>query len=359
MDSTNKHILFLLEALTLAKTRRGYCAPNPSVGAIVTKNNKIISKGVHIAHGKDHAEVDALKHLSDEEKNNATLYVTLEPCCHTGKTPPCVDLIIKSNIKEVFYTFKDPNPIVAGKGELALREAGIKCQQIELPEINLFYRSYAYWWQHKKPWVTAKLAISLDGKIAMQNNKPIDISGPELKTFTFDQRRSSDAILTTSTTIISDNPQLNVRDDKNVESKKLYILDRNLKLTPKLNIFKNTDLIYVFHSHKHSPTKQSFPNNVFFIPIAEKIDGLDLEDMLGIIGEHGIHDLWVEAGGTLFTSMFKQDFIHRCVIYISPKFLGNNATPGFSKLHTAFQQANKVNWTQHGNDAICDFTLTS
>src|SRR3990167_7826390 len=204
------HDYYLNEALVLAKKRRGFCAPNPSVGAVIVKNRKMIGSANHWAAGYFHAERQALMEIGKKAKG-ASLYVTLEPCCHWGKTPPCTDIIIHSGIKKVFYAARDPNPIISGKGIQILKSAGILCEQIKLPAIDLFYQSYYYWTQHHLPWVTAKLAMSLDGKIAGPQGEPVSLTGAQLNTFTHQSRRESDAILTTVNTIIHDDPQMNVR----------------------------------------------------------------------------------------------------------------------------------------------------
>ena len=142
---------YLLKALELAESRRGYCWPNPAVGAVVVKDEQIIATGTHWAAGHPHAEVEALRRAGEEAKG-ATLYVTLEPCCHHGKTPPCTEAIIASKVKRVVFGFRDPNA-VASKGKEQLIAAGIDCEWVALPEIDRFYRSYAYWIEKKRPWV--------------------------------------------------------------------------------------------------------------------------------------------------------------------------------------------------------------
>ncbi len=140
------HIDYLRQALTLAQQRRGFCAPNPAVGIVVTKNQQVIATGVHHGAGYPHAEAEAFKQLSPETipLQDATAYITLEPCCHYGRTPPCTTLLINSGIKTVYYGFTDPNPLVAGQGEQQLRAAGIECIRLDLPEIQDFYQSYFY-----------------------------------------------------------------------------------------------------------------------------------------------------------------------------------------------------------------------
>ena len=171
------HQQYLKQALALALTRKGYCAPNPSVGAVIVKQGNIIGSGFHWASGFPHAEVVALEGLTPDETDGATIYGTLEPCCHWGKTPPCTDRLIQHHFAKVIYGLSDPNPDVAGKGVAALAEVGIVCEQLTLPEITAFYESYQFWWKYRRPRVIAKLAVSLDGKIALSSGKPISLTG--------------------------------------------------------------------------------------------------------------------------------------------------------------------------------------
>ncbi|MES2614668.1 MAG: bifunctional diaminohydroxyphosphoribosylaminopyrimidine deaminase/5-amino-6-(5-phosphoribosylamino)uracil reductase RibD, partial [Bdellovibrionota bacterium] len=231
------HEIFLERTLQLAESRRGFCAPNPSVGAVVVKNGKIIAEGFHWERGKPHAEIEALNKIGDEAKGSH-LYVSLEPCCHYGKTPPCTKAIIERGIAKVVYGFQDPNPIVCGKGEAQLRAAGVECQFHPTQSISHFYRSYSYWHKTKKPWVTLKIALSFDGKVSGPQGDPVQITGLECQKFTHENRKKSDAILTSAKTIICDNPQLNARIDNEINAKKVYILDRNLSLPLNAKIFK-------------------------------------------------------------------------------------------------------------------------
>ncbi len=184
---------YIKKTLTLAEQRRGFCAPNPAVGAVVVKNEKIIGSGAHQQCGEPHAEVLALQ-AAGEAARGATLYVSLEPCCHWGRTPPCSELIIQSGISAVYYAYRDPNPAVAGQGAEKLRAAGIDCHYVAMPEADDFYASYYYWTEHHRPRVTAKIALSLDSKIAGVNGQPLTITGVPLQQYTHHGRQHSDAL---------------------------------------------------------------------------------------------------------------------------------------------------------------------
>jgi diaminohydroxyphosphoribosylaminopyrimidine deaminase / 5-amino-6-(5-phosphoribosylamino)uracil reductase len=346
---------YLLEALKLAEQHRGFCAPNPSVGAVFVQNDSIISTGNHAGPGFAHAEVIAYQNLS-HPVDDLVLYVTLEPCCHWGRTPPCTDFIVKKGIKKVFYAFKDPNPKVAGKGERFLTDNGVYCQQISLPEINDFYESYSFWTQTQKPWVTCKLAMSLDGKIADANGNPLDITGEMARRYTHEWRMRSDALLTSAKTIIQDNPALNVRLSDKFIAKPLYILDSTLSLPLDAQVLTTAAKITVFHSQENKAKIDKLKDrkvNCHRIFPQEGGPTL-LEEVTKIIGAEGVHDLWVEAGGRVFNSLIMEGLAHRSLIYIAPKLLGANAYPAFLGELNIVKQARRVNWHNKGQDGICE-----
>ncbi len=370
------HRLYLLKALALASTRRGFCAPNPAVGAVIVQDGEVVAEGVHYACGEPHAEAVALKNFQGNPQS-ATLYITLEPCSHTGRTPPCTDAIISSGIQRVIYAYKDPNPIVAGNGHQCLLDAGLSIQHIECDEIDQFYQSYSHWHSTQRPWVTAKIAMSLDGKIAGPGGERISITGEALKQKTYQHRLQSDALLTTAKTIIKDNPSLNVvlnnsnnnhavidnnSSDKvnNTQlSKRLYILDRQLILTGDLEIWKNDQPITVFYSAENSG---KIPANLHdrgirFISIEEQNNQLDLGQTMQIIGSDGVHDLWVEAGGRLLKSLMETKLVHKLIVYCAPKWLGNQAQSAFNEGILSFDQFSRKQWHFVGDEAVLEMSL--
>lgn len=352
------HQDYLNLALNEARTRRGFCAPNPAVGAVVVKNGEILALGKHWAAGKPHAEVDALSQLSLEQSRGATLYVTLEPCCHFGKTPPCTNLIIEREIAEVFYAYADPNPLVSGKGEALLRAAGIHCEHFPLAEIDEFYCSYRYWQAHSRPWVSAKLALSLDGKIAAADGSPIQITGPECQELTHELRYHADAILTSATTILADNPELNVRLSE-THSKPIYILDRCLRLTGDEKIFSTAASLTLFHGKNISMEAQKNleKKGARCILIEEEENLLQLAPILDVIGKDGMHDLWIEAGGKMFYQFYFQNLIHRALFYLSPKTLGEDAKTAFPASFDITQSAASTKMFSRGDDVVWDLTI--
>lgn len=348
-------ISFLKQALDLAKIRRGYTAPNPSVGSIiVSSTNQIIATGYHLGSGHPHAEVEALKHCNANTDLH-TIYVTLEPCCHVGKTPPCTDAIIKSGIKRVVYAYCDPNPVVNGRGRDLLIAAGIQCDYVSVPEINDFYERYAYWHRTKLPFVTAKIAMTLDGKTAGPHGEPIAITGQALSVLTHSCRHSNDAILSTVKTIINDDPQFNVRIQNDVIAKPLYLLDTTLRLPQTARIFNTAKSITVFHSHDadQSARTRLTDQGVRCIAVGRNPHGLDLQHVLTQIGHDGMHDLWVEAGGQCFSAFVENQLLQRAYLYIAPTWLGQGQ-PAFADHVDLMQNASKIAWQQKGNDVFCE-----
>jgi diaminohydroxyphosphoribosylaminopyrimidine deaminase/5-amino-6-(5-phosphoribosylamino)uracil reductase len=347
---------YLLQALELAELRRGFCAPNPAVGAVVVKQGQVLATGYHKASGQPHAEAEALALLGNEARG-ATLYVTLEPCCHVGKkTPPCTELLIARGIREVYYGYVDPNPQVAGRGQQTLQTAGITCAHAPVAAIDEFYQSYAYWWQTRLPWLTAKLALSLDGKIAGANGKPLAISGMELKHYTHTARRRADALLTTARTVVNDDPQLNVRLDGEVLAKPLYVIDRELTLPLTAHVWKTAKSLCVFHKPTADAQRRAAleKQGASCVAIEETANGLNLPEIIAYLGSQGVQDVWVEAGGRCFQALVTAKLLQRALLYIAPQVLGADAWTAFSEPQNFLQTANQVRWQQIGQDAVCD-----
>lgn len=349
------HILYLNHALDLAKRRRGFCAPNPAVGAILVKNGVVLAEGFHYAAGFPHAEIEALKHLPNDVEN-ATLYVTLEPCCHFGKTPPCTQQIKQRRIKEVIFGYSDPNQQLPSQGERELQATGIACQRVEVPEINEFYASYSRWVHSKLPSVTAKIAISLDSKIAAENGLPVAITGSELQQYTHEWRKQSDAILTTVRTIINDDPSLNVRLQNETIAKPLYVLDRQLRLPLDAKVLSTTQSLTLFHEANLPVERVARYKNRGIKCVAVDAQGqqLNLSEIMKLIGQEGVHDLFVEAGGRCFSELLRQGLLQRGLIYIAAKILGENAVSAFSLSQcNLLKDAKSVKWQQKGEDVVC------
>ncbi len=325
------HQKHIKKAVDLAKLALGNCAPNPAVGAVVVKNGRVIAEGYHQGPGQPHAEVMALSQLDDDVARGATLYVSLEPCCVHGRTPPCTELIIKKGIKTLVYSYIDPNPNVAGLGINALTAAGIECIPMESEEINDLYRAYHYWWTHRLPWVQAKIALSEDDKIAGKNGAPLKITNDKVNLITHQFRQQADAIVTSAKTIINDNPSLNVRLNGIHSAKPVCVLDRQLTISPSATIFDTAQEVILFHGENHRNDALAAKASTL-IATPETQEGLCLHSVLQHLGELGFHKIWIEAGGKLFKSFIDERLVHEAYIYSSSQRLGRQAcAAGFIK----------------------------
>lgn len=350
------HQDYLLKALHLAALGKGQCAPNPAVGAVVVKNQEVIGQGYHQAAGTPHAEIHALNEAG-ENARGASLYVTLEPCCHHGRTPPCTEAILKAGIREVIFGFLDPNPKVAGQGQTWLNAHGIPCLLIPDPEIQRFYQSYTHWTTHHMPWLTAKLALSLDGKIAGPEGQPIAISRPALEVFTHQCRRRADAILTSVRTIIHDDPRLNVRLDDETLAKPLYILDRQLRLPAHAKIFSTAAKITVFHEATGDldaiTRLEDLGARCISLPCQN--NHLDLAAARFYLGRDGMHDVWIEAGGQVFSHLLTHSLLDEAFLYIGLKALGQETTPAFKEALDFMQYFSSIAISSLDMNVICHF----
>ncbi len=352
------HSEYLQLALTFAEKGKGFCAPNPAVGVVIVKNNQIIATGYHQVAGKAHAEVEALKQLSNDESLGATAYITLEPCCHHGKTPPCTALLIERGIKTVYYGFVDPNPQVSGQGEKQLRAANINCIHLPLPEIDAFYQSYLHWITTQRPFISAKLAMSLDGKIAGPNGERTEITGTTAQVFTHEYRKKSDAILTTVRSVINDDPQLNVRlEGEEIIRKTVYVLDKNLDFPLNAKLFQTAEKIILLHQENADKKRQSQleSQGVQCITIGLQNNQLDITAVLNQIGKAGVHDLLLEAGGICFEAFMLQKQVQRAFVYVALKWLGPHTQSAFNHTTSIFNHAQDLKWHVLGEDVVCEF----
>lgn len=348
---------FLKRALELAVSRRGFCAPNPSVGAVLVKDGQILGESAHWAAGHPHAEVGALSAFDKETCREATLYVSLEPCCHYGRTPPCTSLIIEKGIRKVVYGFRDPNPIVSGKGAALLEAAGVSVAHLELPEVQAFYESYRFWTLNKRPFVTAKIALSLDGKTAGAQSKPVKITGEAADLFTHTCRLKADAILTSAQTILFDNPQLNARLDGIHHPKPVVILDREGRTPFSARVFKTASKVLLCLGPSVSPSREeeyrALGAETVRFPEVENL--LPLDKILLCLGAMGYHDVWLEAGGALFSGFLNTSNAQKAYVFVSPLVIGPDGQTAFTQLNP-FKDA-KVVWSALGRDTLGEFTF--
>lgn len=303
--------LLMKKCIELAKQAQGETSPNPLVGCIVLNDiGEIISTGYHKKYGENHAERDALLKLDDAK--NCTLIVNLEPCSHYGKTPPCADLIIEKGVKRVVYGMKDVNPIVAGNGLKKLIDAGIEVigpiLEDECRKLNeIFIKNQV---EHKT-FVALKTATTIDGKIATSTNDSKWITSDFAREEVRNIRKRYDAILTSSSTILADNPTM--------EHKCKVILDRELKTNSQMTIYKQGK-IFVFHSLKNQSNLSNNNLQYIYTPIVN--NKLGIEFILEELYKRGIMSVLIEAGGKLNGSFLP--YIDRLYHFVAPKILGDN-----------------------------------
>lgn len=328
-------------ALELAEGFRGKTSPNPMVGAVVVKNGNIVGSGAHQYVGGHHAEVYALDEAGEKAKG-AALYVTLEPCCHHGKTPPCTDKIIKAGISKVVIAVNDPNPLVSGKGIQQLRAAGIEVKTgMFEDEAKKQNEVFFYYIQTKKPFVIAKAAISLDGKIATSNGNAKWISNAESRIVTHELRDQVDAILIGKNTLINDDPSLNVRLDSITEGPQKIIiipkLDISAEKLSEMKIYnwsKSKPLIIICHeSYATNDIIEGFHKyNIQIIPVSGTTKNLAVEEILTELGQREITSLLLEGGGGVYTTFLKAGFINKFHIFQAPILIGNDGIPMLKNL---------------------------
>lgn len=299
-------------ALNLAKKAKGKCAPNPMVGAVVVNDGKIVGTGYHQKAGEPHAEVIAIGEAG-EKADGATIYVTLEPCSHHGKTPPCTDLIIRSKLKKVVFSIFDPNELVDGKKKL--EESGIEVETGILAE-QAFALNQAFFIRQilKRPLISLKLATSLDGFIADIHGKSQWITGFESRKYTHQLRAQHRAIMAGTNTILADNPSLDVRH-VNGENPLRVIVDRTGRIPKDANVFK-TDNFVVFTSNKIYYTDCEYLEP----------DEFTLKKVFNILSEkYQICTVFVEGGSKLISSLLKENLFDYFYHFVAPFPLGDGA----------------------------------
>ncbi|QDP39579.1 bifunctional diaminohydroxyphosphoribosylaminopyrimidine deaminase/5-amino-6-(5-phosphoribosylamino)uracil reductase RibD [Radiobacillus deserti] len=309
-------------ALSLAEATIGQTSPNPSVGAVLVKDGRIVGMGTHLKHGHEHAEVYAIRQAGKAARNS-DLYVTLEPCSHHGKTPPCVDLIIKQNIRKVYVACTDPNPQVAGKGIERLRQSGIEVevgiQETRARELN---RKFFHFIQTNKPYVTLKVAMTLDGKTATADGDSKWITSKDARLDVHRERDIHDAILVGVNTILQDNPQLTTRLPQGGKHPIRIILDTNLRIPKYAQVLVDQQApTWIFcgkNANADAFTKE-YPYVRVFSLDSEQVE---LDAVLECLGEERIQSLYVEGGSTIHGQFVAEKLINECHWYIAPKLLG-------------------------------------
>ena len=315
-------------AISIAENAKGKCSPNPPVGAVIVANDIVIATGHTQRCGQDHAEVQAIKNMPKNTSTHTELYVTLEPCSHFGKTPPCTQAIIQAGIKNVYAATKDPNPKVNGKGFELLQKAGINvsyphCEDIVRKQLEYYIK----WIETKKPFIILKNATSIDGKIATNCGNSKWITSERAREKVHQLRSEVDAVITTINTVKTDNPTLNARTPSATKQPIRVILDTKLEIDPQSNICKTAkdyQTIVFYDSKLHEKTKITLLEQLSIktIPVTAHKELLNIDEILTILGAQNITSILVEAGTTLNSYLLKNKYIDKIYYFIAPKILG-------------------------------------
>jgi diaminohydroxyphosphoribosylaminopyrimidine deaminase/5-amino-6-(5-phosphoribosylamino)uracil reductase len=322
---------YMARALQLAARGLYTTDPNPRVGCVLVRGGQIVGEGWHVRAGEAHAEINALRQAG-ELAAGATAYVTLEPCCHHGRTPPCTQALIAAGVTRVVAAMQDPDPRVAGKGLAELRAAGMETGSgllaAEAAQLN---PGFVMRMRHGRPWVRCKLAMSLDGRTAMQNGESRWITGEAARRDVHLLRARSSAIMTGIDTVLTDDPALTVRlegdDDVPFLQPLRVIIDSRLRISPtaKLLDLPGETLILTGSADDRRVTRLARPGvSVQVLPLDAK-GRLDMQAVLQYLGETGINEVHVEAGAVLCGALLTDRLIDELVIYMAPHLMGDAA----------------------------------
>ena len=347
-------------AIQLAKRGQYTTSPNPNVGCvIVDSQGQIVGQGWHHQAGTPHAEVHALREAS-ERARGATAYVTLEPCSHFGRTPPCANALIDAGVSRVVAAMVDPNPMVAGSGLARLEQAGIATSsglmQAQAEQLN---RGFIKRMRTGRPWVTVKLAASLDGKTALANGASKWITGPLARQDVQRHRALSCAILSGSGTVLADNPLLNVRfselgwdqktlnelalSEKNLRQPLKVLLDGRNQLRPELRCLQSSSAALIINSQVNT---LPFARSVTQWQAPYHDNKLDLAAVFDYLGTMQLNHIWVEAGAKMAGALLQSKLIDELILYQAPKLMGHAAQDLFTiEPLTDMQQAYSLRWT--------------
>lgn len=315
---------YMKMALELAQKGMGFTAPNPMVGAVIVKNGRIIGQGYHRKYGELHAEREALA-VCTEEPKGASIYVTLEPCCHYGKQPPCVNAILEAGIRRVIIGSSDPNPLVAGKGIRILKDHGIEVtENILKEECDKLNEAFFYYIQNKKPYVVMKYAMTMDGKIAAYTGESKWVTGEAARIHVQEQRLKYTGIMVGVGTVLADDPMLTCRLE-NSRNPVRIICDSHLRtpLTSKIVITAETIPTILASSSKDQQKIKNYEElgcQVLYVP--EKNGHIDLNRLMELLGAAKIDSILLEGGGSLNWSALESGIVQKVQTYIAPKLFG-------------------------------------
>lgn len=344
-------------ALQMAEKTQGQTGVNPVVGCVIVKEGRIIGMGAHLKRGTAHAEVHALN-MAGEDAEGSTVYVTLEPCSHYGRTPPCSQRLIDAKVKRVIVACEDPNPDVAGSGIQLLRTQGIEVQvgllEEDAKQLNEMFNKYII---TRKPFVTLKSAATLDGKVASKTGDSQWISGEASRSVVHTLRHRHQAIMVGSGTVIQDNPKLTTRTEAEGIHPVRVIIDGQLKSPPNSNVFQDQTAPSLVFTTEQAAAERSrrYGEGVEIIPCGTGAH-VDLHQAMTILGEREIGSILLEGGGRLNGAMLTAGLVDKCILFFAPKVIGGGMTapslfefPGFDKMEQAIT-FNRIQFKRYGDD---------
>lgn len=334
---------FMAMALKLAEKGRATTHPNPRVGCVITRNGVIVGQGYHGFAGEPHAEVNALKDAG-RYAEGGTLYVNLEPCCHQGRTPPCTDAIIKAGISRTVIAMEDPNPLVNRAGISALQNAGIVVETgVNHDRAVWLNRGFVRRITEGIPWVTLKIAVSLDGKTAMASGESQWITSESARTDAHRVRAESGAILTGIGTVLRDDPMMTARLPDVHRQPLRVILDSRLSTPTNAAILESPGNVLIITSPSETNDAELFSQkNVEVIGCPMKDGSIDLHEVMRELGTRQINNLMLEAGSRLSGGMLQHGLVDELIIYMAPDLLGSGARgmfqiPGLNTIADKYQ----------------------
>lgn len=339
------HSLYMQRALALAEQGLYTASPNPRVGCVLVQQGEIIGEGFHRRTGEAHAEVNALQDAQQRglAVTGATAYVTLEPCSHTGKTPPCCDALIKAGVAKVVVAMQDPNPLVAGAGIQRLRDAGIAVELGVAEQAEQLNKGFNKRMRQGLPWLRAKLAMSLDGRTAMASGESQWITGPAARSDVQRLRARSSAIISGVDTVLMDQASLTVRAEQlGLDDEPLVaaivakqplrvVLDSTLRLTAEAKLFSQPGPILIITAVAKPQQQQALQAaGAEVLQLSNKQGQVDLAAVMVELGQRGCNEVLLEAGATLAGAFLQQGLLDELTVYMAPTLLGSEARPLFN-----------------------------
>ena len=328
----DRRMNFMGQAINLARQAMGSTSPNPAVGAVLVKDGAIIGRGATQPPGQAHAEVVALREAR-EESRGASLYVTLEPCCHWGRTPPCARAVIEAGVAEVVVALEDPNPVVSGNGMNELRNAGIMVSALpddspEREQARELYEGFAKHVNTGLPFATAKFAMSLDGKIATRTGDSKWVTGPDARALVQRMRRETDAVMVGANTVLADDPQLTARGEDNLPLPRQPVrvtMDSQCRMPLQSQLLRQPGqtLVYTTRTAPAANVRGLQLAGAEVVPVSATPSGLVCpKEALADLGQRGIVNLLVEGGGKTLGSLFDAGLVDKVQAFVAPVIIG-------------------------------------